>query len=199
LGFALGSSFGSVDGLALPSYKSFGQNSFFPFASGVTEAGHRTRLAPGAYYYLGPFGLFTEYGLTEEGLQKGTVRRDVAFRAYQVAATYILTGEKKGFTSPVPKHNFDPAHNGWGAVELAVRTGQFSAEQGIYNYGFVSPTTTPRTMHEWVGGVNWYLNRLLRLSGDYGHTAFGGGATVAQGINRPTEKVIIFRIQLNFI
>ena len=76
LGFGIGASSGSVDGQALPSYKTFGQNSFLPFAAGVTEAGHRTRLAPQAYYYAGPFGLYTEYGLTEEGLQKNNVRHE---------------------------------------------------------------------------------------------------------------------------
>ena len=199
LGLGLGASTGNVDGEALPSFKSFGQNSFFPFASGVTEAGHRTRLAPQAYYYLGPFGVLAEYGLTEEGLQKGAVRRNIAFRAWQVQASFLLTGEKKGFTSPTPKKNFDPHNHGWGAVELAVRVGDFSAEPGIYNYGFASAATTPRHAHEWVGGVNWYLNRLFRTTLDYGHTNFGGGATVAAGGNRPSERVLILRFQINFI
>ena len=199
LGFGLGASTGSVDGEALPSFKTFGQNSFFPFASGVTEAGHRTRLAPQAYYYLGSLGLLAEYGLTEEGLQKGTVRREIAFRAWQVQAAVLLTGEKKGFTSPTPKKNFDPKNHGWGAVELAVRVGDFSAEQGIYNYGFATATTTPRRAHEWVGGVNWYLNRLFRTSLDYGNTNFAGGAAAAAGGNRPSERVLILRFQINFI
>jgi phosphate-selective porin OprO/OprP len=199
LGFGLGSSFGSVDGEALPAFKSFDQNSFFTFASGVTEGGHRSRLAPGAYYYLGPFGLLAEYAVTEEGLQKGVVRHPIAFRAWQTAGSYILTGEKKGFTSPTPKRNFDPANGGWGAVELAFRVGEFRAEEGIYDYGFASPSTTPRVAHEVVGGVNWYLNRLFRISVDYGRTNFGGGATVAAGINRPTEKALILRFQINFI
>ena len=199
LGVGIGSSTGNLDGEALPAYKSFGQNSFLPFASGVTEAGHRIRLAPQAYYYLGPFGLLTEYGLTEEGLQKGAIRRDIAFRAWQVQTTFLLTGEKKGFTSPTPKKNFDPLHHGWGAVELAVRVGDFSAEQGIYNYGFASATTAARHAHEWVGGVNWYLNRLFRTTLDYGNTNFGGGATVAAGGNRPSERALILRFQINFI
>jgi phosphate-selective porin len=50
-----------------------------------------------------------------------------------------------------------------------------------------------------VGGVNWYLNRLFRTSLDYGHTNFGGGATAAAGGNRPSEKVIVLRFQVNFI
>jgi phosphate-selective porin OprO/OprP len=199
LGFGLGASTGSVDGEALPSFKTFGQNTFFTFASGVTEAGHRTRLAPQGYYYLGSFGLFSEYGLTEEGLQKGTVRREIAFRAWQVQTMFILTGEKKGFTSPTPKKNFDPKNHGWGAVELAVRVGDFSAEQGIYNYGFAASATTPRHAHEWVGGVNWYLNRLFRTSLDYGNTNFGGGAAAAAGGNRPSERTLILRFQINFI
>jgi phosphate-selective porin OprO/OprP len=45
LGFGIGASSGSDDGIPLPSYKTFGQNTFFTFASGVTAMGHRTRLA----------------------------------------------------------------------------------------------------------------------------------------------------------
>ncbi len=70
LGFGVGSSFGSVDGEGLPVVQDFRPEQLFSICLRASEAGHRTRLAPGAYYYLGPFGLFTEYGLTEEGLQK---------------------------------------------------------------------------------------------------------------------------------
>lgn len=199
LGFGIGASSGSVDGEALPSYKTFGQSTFFSFASGVAEGGHRTRLAPGAYYYMGAFGLFSEYGLTEEDLQKGTTRADFGFRAYQVAGSYILTGEKKSYASPTPKKNFDPKNGGWGALEVAIRTGEFTADHALFSDGFASATATPHLAHEVVGGVNWYLNRLVRISGDYGRTNFGGGATVAAGINKPTEKILIFRFQINFI
>lgn len=199
LGFGVGASSGSVDAEALPSYKTFAQNSFFTFNSGVTEGGHRTRLQPGLYYYMGAFGLLTEYGLTEEDMQKGTFRTDIGYRAWQVAGSYILTGEKKSFKSPTPKKNFDPRNHGWGAVEIAVRTGEFTADRALFTDGFASATASPRLAHEVVGGVNWYLNRLFRISGDYGRTNFGGGATTAMGINRPTEKALIFRFQINFI
>jgi phosphate-selective porin OprO/OprP len=198
LGVGLGASSGNVDGLALPAYKSFGQNSFFTFAFGVTSAGHRTRLAPQAYYYLGPFGILTEYTLSEEGFQKGAVRRDIALRSWQVQASYLLTGEKKGYGTLVPNKAFDPQKHGWGAVELALRVGDFSVEQGIYNYGFATATASPRRAHEWVGGVSWYLNRMLRVSLDYGNTNFGGGATAAAGGNRPSERVFLNRFQINF-
>jgi len=192
LGFGAGVLGGSVDKIALPSYKTFGQNTFVTFASGVASAGHRTSLAPAAYYYLGPFGLLSEYTLTEEGFQKGALRREIAFRAWQVQASYILTGERKGFTSPTPRKSFDPKNHGWGAWELAARVGDFSAERGLYNYGFADSTKSPRRAREWVGGVNWYLNRLLRISGDYGYTNFSS-------VSRASEKVFITRLQVNFI
>ncbi len=202
LGVGLGASGGSVDGQALPSYKTVGQNTLVSFASGVTEAGHRTRLAPQAYYYLGPVGVLAEYGLTEEGLQKGTARHNFAYRSWQSQITWLVTGEMKSFTSPTPKKTFDPLHGGWGAVELAFRLGDFAGEKGLFNYGFVDPTKSPRRAHEWVGGANWYLNRLVRLTLDYGHTSFEGGASQggagANG-NKLPEHVIIGRFQLNFI
>jgi phosphate-selective porin OprO/OprP len=195
VGFGVGASSGAVDNLALPSYKTFGQNSFITFASGVTAAGHRNRIAPGAYYYLGPFGLFTEYGVTTEGFQKGAARHEVALRSWQTAASYVLTGERKVFGNLVPKRNFDPANHGWGAIELAVRTGEFRADHGLYNYGFATPATSARLAKEWVGGGNWYLNRMARISLDYAVTNFEGGATFG---NRPTEKALTTRFQLNF-
>jgi phosphate-selective porin OprO/OprP len=199
LGFGSGIDGGGVDGEPLPAYKTFGQTTFLTFASGVTEDGHRTRVTPQGYYYVGPFGILSEYTLTEEGLKKGAVQRDVAFRAWQVEFSYILTGEKKSFASPTPKKSFDPLHGGWGAVELAVRTGEFSAEHGLFNYGYASYLTSPRTAREKVAGVNWFLNRLVRLSLDYGLTNFGGGAAVSLGGNRAPERALIGRFQINFI
>jgi phosphate-selective porin OprO/OprP len=198
-GIGMGVSGGNVDNITLPAYKSFGQPTIFSFNSGVSSFGHRTRLAPQAYYYLGGFGLLTEYTLTEEGFQKGTVRRDVALRAWQVQTSYILTGEKKGFTGITPLRPFDPLRGGWGAFEVALRTGELTVEKGMFNLGFADITKSPRVTHEWVGGLNWYLNRLVRISVDYGRTNFGGGAVLSLGGNRPTEKVIIVRYQINFI
>ena len=195
LGFGMGASTGSDDSIPLPSYKTFGQNTFFSFAPGVTAMGHRTRMAPQGYYYNGPFGLFAEYTIAKEGLQKGTVQRDITFRAWQVQASYLLTGDKKGFTTLSPRKKFDPKNRGWGAIELAVRTGTFGVEHGFFDYGFGNIASTPRHAKEWVGGVNWYLNRAVRISLDYSNTSFHGGAA---GGNRLTERALLQRFQVNF-
>ena len=86
-------------------------------------------------------------------------------------------------------------------MELAVRMGEFEAENGLYNYGLASSATTPRHLHEWVGGVNWYLNRLFRIIGRLRQHGFRRrrGGICRPGGNRPTEKVFILRFQINFI
>lgn len=189
LGLGFGAQGGNVDGVALPAYKTVGQNTFFNFNSGVVSAGHRTTIAPQAFYYVGPFGLLAEDTVSEEGFQKGTIRRNVAFRSWQVQASYVLTGEKKSFGSPNPRRRF-------GAFEIAARTGDFRADPSLFAAGFASLSSSPRFAREWVVGGNWYLNRVLRISADYGHTSFLGGAVDA---NKASERVILARFQMNFI
>ena len=124
------------------------------------------------------------------------VRRDIAFRAWQVQVSYLLTGDKKMFGTLIPRRPFDPRNGRWGAIELAARTGEFSAEKGIFNSGFALPTASPRDVQEWVAGVNWYLNRMFRVSLDYGYTKFEEGAT---GGNRSPERAMIERFPDQFL
>lgn len=196
LGFGFATQGGGVDGVALPAYKTVGQNTFINFNSGVSSDGHRTTVAPQAFYYLGPFGLLAEDTVTEEGFQKGSIRRDVAFRSWQVQASYILTGEKKSFGSPNPRHPFSLADHGWGAWEIAARTGDFRVDEGLFASGFASLASSPSFAREWLAGFNWYLNRILRFSLDYGHTNFLDGAVNA---DREAERVILTRFQINFL
>ncbi|HEY6346954.1 MAG TPA: porin [Bryobacteraceae bacterium] len=197
-GFGFATQGGSMDGVALPAYKTVGQNTFFTFNSGVTSAGHRESWAPQAFYYLGPFGLLGEYTLNEEDFQKGTVRHDIDLRSWQVQMSYVLTGEKKSFGSPNPKHPFSLFGNnrGWGAWELAWRTGDFRVDGNMFKYNFASLSSSPNFLREWVGGLNWYLNRIFRISLDYGYTDFTNGAVNG---NRPGEHVLLTRFQFNNI
>ena len=180
LGVGIAGSDGPMDGIPLPAYKTLGQITFFSFASGVVSDGHRTRIAPQMYYYLGGFGLLSEWTRSDEEFQKGNARHPFDFRAWQVQASYVLTGEKKSFGTLLPKKNFDPRYHTWGAFELAIRVGDFEADRALFNDGFASITASPRRAHEWLGGVNWYLNRYMMIKFDAGNTNFAGGGTVAQ-------------------
>jgi phosphate-selective porin OprO/OprP len=141
-------------------------------------------LQPQLYYYLGGFGLLSEYGKNEDGLQKGIFRTDMGFRAWQVEASYILTGEK-GFRSE--KRRFGERWNWRSASEVSARIALSTPTD--------SPPRRPHfEAHERVAGVNWYLNRLLKIAVDYGNTDFGGGNTILLGGNKPEEKVVTIRL-----
>lgn len=196
LGLGFATQGGSVDGVALPAYKTVGQNTFINFNSGVASAGHRFTVAPQGFYYLGPFGVLVEDTVTEEAFQNSGGRHNIAFRSWQVQASYVLTGERKSFGSPNPRHPFSLVDHGWGAWEIAARIGDFRADEGLFRYGFASLSSSPDFAREWVAGVNWYLNRIFRVSLDYGHTNFTNGAKNA---DRAPESVILTRFQINFL
>ena len=62
------------------------------------------------------------------------------------------SGEKKGFTSPTPQKSFDPLHHGgWGALELAIRVGDFEVERGILTMDLpAAQTRRGGPMNGWV-------------------------------------------------
>jgi len=71
--------------------------------------------------------------------------------------SYILT-ERKRVTQSHPQESFDPLHAAGELGNWPPVVGDWEAEKGIYNYGLASAATSPRHLHEWVGGVNCYLN-----------------------------------------
>ena len=119
LEFGVGASGGNVVGQALPAHRTVGQNALMTFTPGVAHAGHRTRVSPGAYCYRDPFGLFGECAVSEEGLQKGTVRHDLGFQAWQVQASNILSGERKSFVSPTPSRPAKPVNGSAASIDTS--------------------------------------------------------------------------------
>ncbi|HZR16623.1 MAG TPA: porin [Verrucomicrobiae bacterium] len=202
LGIGVAGTTGHEDGTA-PAYKTVGQQTFFSFNSGVTAQGDRSRISPQAYYYWGPFGLLGEYIVSYEDVRKGTLNKRLANSAWQVTASYVLTGEKASFTGVGPEHPFDPGHGQWGAFELAARVGQLDMDNDAFrNFGsaatpnlLADPTKSASQAFNWGIGLNWYLNRGVKLMLDYDQTHFEGGATRG---DRPTEHALFSRIQVAF-
>jgi phosphate-selective porin OprO/OprP len=56
-------------------------------------------------------------------------------------------------------------------------------------------TGSGEALDSWGAGVNWYINRNLKLVLDYDQTQFDGGARNA---DRKTEKVFGQRLQISY-
>lgn len=179
-------------------YRTPGQARFFTWTpSGTTPyaAGDQQRLNPQGYYFYGPLGAMAEYVVSKQDIKKGTVQQSIRSNGYMASLTYILTGEKASFDGVKPDNDFAPNRNQWGAWEVAGRISSLWIEDAAFPT-FADPATSARAAREKTVGLNWYLNRNLKLNFNYSQTEFDGGA--ANNTDRETEKVFLTRAQVRF-
>jgi len=210
----------------LPSYVTNGQQTFFRYGGGIVADGDRTRIAPQANWYYGPFGLITEYArvsqdvskavggspaaggaiVTPEGVLENT-KRKLKHDAWQIAGSYLITGEDASFKGVKPKNDFDLEKGGWGAWELVARYSEINLDEDTFknasgvNSGEFGATGTAATAaglaysdlsrsaksaKSWTAGVNWYLNQNAKIQLNYEHTSFDGG-DLAEGLAQATN------------
>jgi phosphate-selective porin OprO/OprP len=205
LGFGAAGTIGEQDG-ALRSFVTPGQQSFFSYTTGagtvlapnVAANGKIWRVSPQAYYYQGPFGLVGEYAYSAQEVTQTagpTLTSDTLRNtAWQVAASWFLTGEDNSFKAVTPKSPFKFGGVGWGALELTARYGELDVDDDTFPV-FANPTTAAAKAKSWGGGVNWHLNRNVKLSLNYEQTGFSGGTSAF--LNNG-EKVILTRAQFSF-
>jgi len=198
---------------ALKSLRSeVGQNTLLDYTkvgtgvAAVVANGQHYRLYPQAYWYYGPYGLLGEYVLSSQRLTDDQNRVAIQQNntAWQIQASYVLTGENNTFQSVTPRESFNPFSGHWGALQLAARYSELDIDdksfqiQTIKNtkLQLLNPSSSISAARAWGVGANWFLNKNMRLMTEYEHTYYVGGA--ANGGNRPAENVFSTRLQLAF-
>jgi phosphate-selective porin OprO/OprP len=184
--------YGSIAGL-----KTVGQSTFFKYSSKTFANGQHNRISPQAYYYAGPVGLMGEYTASSQDVVNKKKTADVRNEAWQVSGSVMLTGEKNSYTSIRPRNSFEPTKGfrHLGAVELAVRYSQVRIDGDAFPL-FASPKTAAQQAQERGIGVNWYLNRFVKLTTDYEHTTFRMSSGKVTPLH--SEDVLMSRVQLAF-
>ncbi|HXG29011.1 MAG TPA: porin [Nevskiales bacterium] len=217
LGFGLGVSHGKkesevvgVQNSLLGRYRSPGQEQIFNYrnaaANFVTADGDHTRISPQFYYYRNSFGLIGEYITSEQALGKSNnaaIAEELKHKAWQLTASYVLTGEDNGFKGVAkPLNEFDLGKSGWGAFELAARVSKLEIDDKAFDGGadsFAERHVAVSEARSYGLGLNWYLNANTKLVFDYFNTSFKDGAGVAAAPeDRDDEKVFITRVQYQF-
>jgi phosphate-selective porin OprO/OprP len=204
LGFGVSASQGTQTGTptstGLAPYKTPGQVNFFSYRSDGTAAGTTVadgthfRLSPQGYFYRGPFGLLAEYVISRQDVRRDLVSDTLEHKSWQVAGSWVIAGGEPSYKGVNPKKVFDPAAHTWGAFELAARYSELKLDDATFP-AFASITSSARSAKAWAVGLNWYLNRNLRLLFDYEDTQFEGGAAAG---NREDEKIFFSRFQIAF-
>jgi phosphate-selective porin OprO/OprP len=195
LGMGLAGSY-TGDNTNLPTYKTAaGQQQFFAYTAGVAFNGEQSHLVPQINYYFGPLGLYAEYAETNQVAQVGQVQTRLTNDAWQVATSWILTGENASYTGVTPNKNFDPQAGTWGAWEVAARLQQLQIDPQTFRLGYASSATSASRATAYTVGLNWYLNKFVKFVADYEQTWFNGGNGTG---DRPIERVFDTRWQVAF-
>jgi phosphate-selective porin OprO/OprP len=197
---SLGSHVGSTASPGVAAYRSAGQQTFFRFLSDGTVAGTtvadgaRRRFSAQGYYYTGRFGVLAEQVRSSQEVSRGPFRADAVTSSWQVGPSWVLTGERAGYRGVSPRSPFDRAAGNWGAVELTGRFNRLTVASNVFPV-FANPAVAAHRAQGGAVGVNWYLNRNVKVVFNYEQTHFSGGAAAG---NRRTERDLLSRVQLSF-
>ncbi len=196
----------STTGGTLPGYTTDGQQQFFaynPVTGAVVGNSEHWRLSPQGNYYYGPFSLMGEYAISDQGVHNTTTgaSADLHNTAWEITGGWVLTGENATFAGVTPLHPFDP-HNGlWGALQVVGRYEELKIDNAAFP-AFANPATSASAAQAWSSGLNWYLNKNIRVDASFSHTTFtgggGAGTTAPAIVTRQPENVFFTRIQLAF-
>ena len=148
--------------------------------------------------------------------------------AWNIGATWVLTGEDNSFKGVKPKNNFDFDKGTWGAWEAGLRYSEinldrdtFTSANGSGNYGvetnttagaYANRTVSAKSAKTWTAGINWYLDQNTKFQLNYLQTSFEGGAggastnsdgtltyTVNESVSdRKDERAILGRLQISY-
>lgn len=135
IGFAVTA--GNKEGTAtrgqyLPSYKTPGQQTFFKYRDDTFADGETLRYSPQLYYSHGSFGLLAEYIVSSQKVTHGANSETLRNKGWQVAGSYVLTGEAASYKSVVPRQVFDPVAGTGGAFEVVGRISQLDVDEKAF-------------------------------------------------------------------
>jgi phosphate-selective porin OprO/OprP len=195
-GFGVAGSAGDQEGV-IAGLKTVGQTTFFKYSSSTFADGQHNRLSPQAYYYNGPVGVLAEYVISSQEVLNKSYTGRVKNQAWEVTGSVMLTGEKNSYAGVRPRNATEHV-SGWrrfGGVELALRYSQLAIDGEAFTH-FASISSAAQQAKEQGVGLNFYVNRYLKLVTDFEHTNF----TMAPGNKSPlhAENVLMNRIQLAF-
>jgi phosphate-selective porin OprO/OprP len=196
LGFGVSGSTGEQSGAgALPSFRTPTlQQPYFSFA-GTSADGRRTRYSPQVFYFHRAFGGWAEYVHTSTAVTRGTtvVAENIEHRAWQVAVSWVLTGENATDAGAGIRPRAEFGSGSWGALQIAARYHAIALDAQAVSLGLASAGSS-RKAEAWTGGLNWYLSRNVRNTVNVERTVFDDDADGP----RPAENAVAFRTQVSF-
>lgn len=202
LGLGIAYSYGTQHGSSqlgdanLPVFISPGQQLIARYVPGAYADGSRERFGPQLYYHFGPFGIMSEYTISQQNMRFGAASDKVTNDAFQVQLSWVLLNGDASFRRIRPSNPFTLESIGsLGAVQLVTRYSALNLDSKASEHGLFDRNRSVSKAQDFGVGINWYLNRNVKFQIDYNQTHFDHGAI---DNHRPTEKVLFSRMQIAF-
>jgi len=109
----------------------------------------------------------------------------------------VLTGEDAAYNGVTPKHPFDPRNGQWGAWQIVARYANLDVDSKAFPT-FASSASSASSSRAWSVGLNWYLNKNLRVNTSFSRTTFSGYTGTAPAVPAQPEDALFTRLQLAF-
>ena len=99
-------------------------------------------------------------------------------------AAYLITGEtirERTLIDPISRFDLRPGKFGLGAFEPNVRYSQMWLGNQVFTSGLANPNIWTNYVHMVDVGMNWYLNKFVKVYFDWEHSIFA--SPVLAGVN----------------
>jgi len=219
LGGSIGNQQGStaIGGAAgLQNIVTNGQQTLLSFrnattGNGVIANGEQVRFTPSLEWYTGtPWSFVGEYAVEKQDYSRTTgATVNSSFNgtntAWRATVGYVLTGEESTKAGVAPAAPFNFASGNWGAFELVGRVSGIDLDDKFFTTatggqgGNINRFNNASGAFAYGAGVNWYLNKNVRVLFNVEKTEFdGGGGAAATGGTKDDELYLFTRLQLQF-
>ncbi len=175
---------------------------FLAFNNNVAEKGPRALWElHTAYFYKG----LSFLGSWDSGYESWAVGSNrpvhVPVGGYSVQAAYLITGETRtavGLIDPLRRFDLRRGRFGLGAWEPTARFSDVSLGRQVFTGGLADPNLWSNQAYLIDVGVNWYLNRFVKVYFDWEYAIFGQEVYYGPGHFSRTNSLFWMRLQALF-
>ena len=175
---------------------------FLAFNNNVTEKGPRALWELHTAYFYKGLSFLGSWDSGYESWAAGSNRPvHVPVNGYSIQAAYLLTGETRtavGLIDPLRRFDLRPGRFGLGAWEPTARFSDVSLGRQVFTGGLADPNLWADRAYLLDVGVNWYLNRFVKVYFDWEYAIFGQPVYYSPGHFSKTNSLFWLRLQAWF-
>lgn len=180
-----------------------GVPTFLRFEPDVLERGLRELWEVHAAWYYEQLSLLAaiDGGSNSYGFDNTSGNIRLPTQGWHLQGGYFLTGEtveRRTFVEPLRPFAPGSGQRGCGAIELQARFDHFEVDDRVFTAGLADPARWTNRVETVDAGVNWYLNKYVKVLFDWQHSQYHRPVAFAPGRTHRHSDLFWTRFQVYF-